>query len=586
MGQALREQGRSAELTAGPVTIHPGAPAFPGRGALPRVGERHVAGALLLAALAVLVLAVAAPLWMLLSKAMLDDGGAFVGLANFRRYFATPALVASLWNSVWISALTTLIVTPLAFVYAYALTRSHLPFKALFAGLAMLPIFAPSLLSAISLIYLFGNQGFLRSWLMGGSIYGPAGVVLASVCYCFPHAVMILSTALRLSDARLYEAAAALGTRPARVFRTITLPGARYGLISAAFVVFTMVITDFGIPKVIGGQFSVLATDAYKQIVGQQNFEMGAVVGLILLMPAVLAFTVDRHVQRRQVALLSARAVPYAPKPHRLRDGALLVYCGLIGFCLLAMLGVAIWASFIRYWPYNLSLTLANYAFENFDPSGWGPLWVAVRMAGTVAILGTAFIFLTAYLIEKTQAPAPLRAAAQFIAMLPMAVPGLVLGLGYVFFINAPANPLGVLYATAALLAINTTAHFYTVAHVTAVTALKQIDAEFESVSASLKVPFWVTLRRVTVPICLPAILDIAVYLFVNALTTVSAVIFLYGPDTRLASIAIVHMDEAGAMAPAAAMASCIVAIAIMAKITHVGLDRILFRRWQAWRTR
>ncbi|MGL4241564.1 MAG: putative 2-aminoethylphosphonate ABC transporter permease subunit [Beijerinckiaceae bacterium] len=554
--------------------------------ARPILAERQVANALLLLAVAILLLAIALPLWTLLSKSMLDSTGRFVGLANFERYFSTPALVRSLWNSLWVSALATAIVTPLAFVYAYALTRSRLPFKGFFMGLALLPIFAPSLLSAISLIYLFGNQGLLKSWLMGGTIYGPAGIVLAEVCYCFPHAVMIIATALRLADGRLYEAAAAMGAGPARMFLTITLPGARYGVISAAFVVFTMVITDFGIPKVIGGQFNVLATDAYKQIVGQQNFEMGAVVGLILLTPAVLAFLVDRLVQKRQVALLSARATPYAPGPNAARDVLLLAYVCLIGVCLLAMLGVAVWASFIRYWPYNLSLTLANYDFATFDPAGWGPLWNAIRMALAVAIGGTAFVFGMAYVVEKTKAAAWLRTTAHLIAMLPMAVPGLVLGLGYIFFVNAPWNPLGILYGTLALLAINTTAHFYTVAHITAVTALKQIDAEFESVSASLKVPFWTTFRRVTAPICLPAILDVAVYLFVNALTTVSAVIFLYGPTTRLASIAIVHMDEAGAMAPAAAMATCIVAVAITAKLLHVALDHYIFGRWQAWRKR
>jgi iron(III) transport system permease protein len=554
--------------------------------ASPLTSERRVADVLVLAAVAALVVWIAFPLWMLLSKAMLDPRGNFAGLANFQRYFATPALVRSLWNSFWVSGLATAIVVPLAFVYAYALTRSRLPLKGFFMGLALLPIFAPSLLSAISLIYLFGNQGFFKSWLMGGSIYGPAGIVLAEVTYCFPHAVMIIATALRLADGRLYEAAEALGTTPARIFKTITLPGARYGLISAAFVVFTMVITDFGIPKVIGGQFSVLATDAYKQIVGQQNFEMGAVVGLILLMPAVVAFAVDRQVQKRQVALLSARAVPYQPKPNRPRDLALLAYCVVIGLCLVAMLGIAVWASFIRYWPYNLSLTLNHYQFENFDPAGWGPLWNSVKMAFAVAVVGTVFVFVTAYLVEKTKVAPRLRGTAHFLAMLPMAVPGLVLGLGYVFFINSPVNPLGVLYGTLALLAINTTAHFYTVAHITAVTALKQIDGEFESVSASLKVPFWTTFRRVTAPICMPAILDIAVYMFVNALTTISAVIFLYGPATRLASISIVHMDEAGATAAAAAMATCIVAVAISAKLLHVVLDQVVFRRWQAWRVR
>lgn len=550
------------------------------------VSETAVSRLLLVALIAILVLIIAIPLWSLLSKSMQNANGDFVGLANFARYFSTPSLVAALFNSLWVALLTTVIVVPLAFIYAYALTRSHMPARGLFMALALLPIFAPSLLAAISLIYIFGNQGFLKSWLLGGSIYGPTGIVFAQVTYCFPHALMIIVTALRLADGRLYEVAEALGTTRSRVFFTVTVPGARYGLISAGFVVFTLVITDFGIPKVIGGQFSVLATDAYKQIVGQQNFEMGAVVGLILLMPAVLAFFVDRQVQKRQVALLSARAVPYEPKPSRPRDLALLGYCTLVGAVLVGMLGTAVWASFIQYWPYNLSLTLKNYAFENFEPAGWGTYFTSLKMAGLVAIVGTALIFFGAYLIEKTKGLDLLRGAAHFLAMLPMAVPGLVLGLGYVFFVNAKWNPLGIFYGTLTVLVVNSIAHFYTVAHITAITALKQIDGEFESVSASLKVPFWTTFRRVTVPISMPAILDIAVYLFVNALTTVSAVVFIYGPSTKLASIAIVHMDEAGATAAAAAMATCIVLTAIAAKLLHVLLDRLVFARLQAWRAR
>jgi iron(III) transport system permease protein len=179
-----------------------------------------------------------------------------------------------------------------------------------------------------------------------------------------------------------------------------------------------------------------------------------------------------------------------------------------------------------------------------------------------------------------------LRAISHFLAMLPMAVPGLVLGLGYIFFFNPAGNPLNFIYGTLAILVINTVAHFYTVCHLTALTALKQIDPEFESVSASLKVPVWRTFARVTAPICLPAILDIAVYIFVNALTTVSAVIFLYGAGTKLASIAIIHMDEAGTSAAAAAMATTIMATAILAKLAHLLLNRFLFERLQAWRKR
>jgi len=540
----------------------------------------------ILVLVAFLMIAIALPLATLLSKSFQDSTGRFVGLANYARYFTTPSLVISLWNSFWVAALATTIVVPLAFLYAYGLTRTRLRAKGFLLAIAMLPLFAPSLLSAISLIYIFGNQGFLKSWLLGASVYGPIGIILAQVFYCFPHALMILITALSLADGRLYEAAEAMGTPRWRVFLTVTLPGVRYGLISALFVVFTLVVTDFGIAKVIGGQFNVLATDAYKQVIGQQNFEMGAVVGFVLLVPAVVAFILDRQIQRRQVALLSARAVPLEPRASPAKDAAFTGYCLVIGGLIAAVLGVAMWGSFVTYWPYNLKLTLKNYNFIDFEPNGFGPYFASLHMATIATIVGTAIIFSGAYLIEKGQGFRSGRAFAQLLAMLPMAVPGLVLGLGYVFFVNAKWNPLGVLYGTILLLAINSIAHFYTTAHVTAVTALKQIDNEFEAVSASLKVPFYRTFARVTVPICMPAILDIAIYMFVNALTTVSAVIFLYGAANKLASISVVHMDEAGATAAAAAMATLIVLTALGAKLLHLALDKLLFGKLQAWRRR
>jgi iron(III) transport system permease protein len=533
-----------------------------------------------------LTITVALPLWALLSKSFQNQAGEFVGLANYIRYFSTPALFQSVWNSLGVALISTAIVLPLAFIYAYALTRSCMPAKGLFQALSLVPILAPSLLPAISLIYLFGNQGLFKAWLFGESIYGPLGIVIAQVFYCFPHALMILMTALAMADGRLYEAADVLGASKVRVFFTVTLPSAKYGVISAGFVVFTLVITDFGIAKVIGGRFNVLATDVYKQVIGQQNFAMGAVVGMILLAPALLAFVADRVVQRRQMAVLSARAVPLIPKPSPGRDWGLFAYCVVVAGLLAGILGVAVWASFIMFWPYNLALTFKNYAFGNFDSSGWAPYWTSLQMAAWVAAIGTALVFAGAYLVEKCREFAIGRSIVQFLAMLPLAVPGLVLGLGYIFFFNAPRNPLNFLYATLAILVINSIAHFYTVVHLTAVTALKQIDAEFESVSASLRVPFYRTLMKVTVPICMPAILDIAVYLFVNAMTTVSAVIFLYSTDTKLASVAVVNMDEAGFTAAAAAMATMIVLTSAAVKLLQVVLNYALARHVQAWRRR
>lgn len=531
----------------------------------------------------------AAPLLAILQQALQNDQGQFVGLKNFLGYLETPSLLHSLWNSIWVSLLVTFIVVPLAFVFAYALTRSCMFGKSLFRAISLIPLLAPSLLSAISLIYWFGNQGVLKDVMQAlgiDQIYGPAGVVMAECFAVFPHVLMILVTALTLADARLYEAADALGTSTQRKFFTITLPGAKYGLISASLVSFTLVMTDFGIPKVIGGNFNMMATDIFKLVIGQQDFSKGSVVALLLLSPAVLSFAVDRYVSARQTAMLSARAVAYQPKPHARHDATMLVYCCVIAFLMLAMLGMAVYASFASFWPYDLSPSLRHYKLGLVDGEVGEGFINSLKMASGTAFFGTLLVFITAYLLEKTKGMDAIRAPLQLLAVIPMAVPGLVLGLGYIFFFNMPNNPLHGMYQSMALLTLCTIVHFYTTGHLTATTALKALDSEFESVSASLKVPFYKTFWRVTLPICTPAMVDIARYFFINAMTTISAVVFLYSPETKVASIAILNLDEAGDMGAAAAMAVLIGLISAAATVLFAWLGWFVEKRTQAWRGR
>jgi iron(III) transport system permease protein len=533
-----------------------------------------------------LIAALALPLGLMLGKSLQGPREEFVGVANYVRYFSTPALFQSIGNSLWVSVLSTLITVPVAFVYAYALTRSRMPFRGFFKTVALVPILVPSLLPGLALVYLFGNQGLLKAALFGHSIYGPIGIVMAEVFTTFPHALLIILAALALADARLYEAAVALRASRARIFWTVTLPGARYGLISATFVVFTTVITDFGAAKVIGGQYNVLATDVYKQVIGQQNFQMGAVVSVILLVPAIFAFLVDRAVRRRQVALLSARAVPFEPKPQRGLDQAMLAYCVIVGLAILSIVAISQFAAVVKFFPYNLTLTWAHYDFDQKGGGGWASYYNSIRLALLTSVIGTFVVFVGAYLVEKARGFALGRGLFHFLAMLPMAVPGMVLGLAYIFFFNAPSNPLNVLYRTMTILVINTVVHFYTVGHLTALTALRQMDPEFETVSASLKQPFYRTFWRVTVPVCLPSALDIGIYMFVNAMTTVSGVVFIYGPKTELASVSVLNMDDTGEIASAAAMAMLIFYTNVVARMLHLLLARWLEHRTQAWRRR
>jgi iron(III) transport system permease protein len=554
-----------------------------------------------------MLVVVVLPLVQLLSKSLMDEQDRFVGLANFINYFRTPSLAGSLVNSLYVAGVTTVISLVLGLGFAYALTRTCLPWTNVFLSLAMMPIFAPTLLNGITLVYLFGRKGLVTTgglgWLQSYfglnwgwdiGIYGATGIIMAEVIYTFPQVVLILSISLRLTDSRLYEAAESLGATRIRTFFTVTMPSIKYGLISAGFVCFILCFTDFGAPKVVGGGYNVLAVDIYKQVIGQHNFVMGATVGVVLLAPTVLAFVLDRLSQRRQVAVIAAKSVPRLPKPWPWRDYSFLVYCLLVTGVILGFYLTALYASLVNVWPYKLQLTLRHYFFTGMGGGGYTALYNSIRMAFYSAVLGTFLSFFSAYMVEKSSGLRALRQGAYFLSIMPLALPGLVIGLAYIVFFNAPGwtvpvlgwrlpNPFNFLYSTMGILVLSNIVHFYTVSFLTATAALKQLDREFEAISSSMGVPFYATFFRVTVPVCLPAILEIGLYYFVNSMATVSAVIFLYSADLQLASVAVANMDDAGDVAPAAAMSVLIVLINLVVRFLFGLATGGLRKRGQAW---
>ena len=543
-------------------------------------GEDVIRWALVAVFAAILYLFLLYPLGEVLWRSLLDNNGHFIGAANYVRYVSTPAIAASITNSLYVSVAAMALTVTLAFGYAYALTRTQMPAKGLFRVVAMLPLFAPSLVQAFALIYVFGNNGLItRTTGFNVGIYGAKGIILAEVFYCFPHALLILMAALAATDARLYDAARTMGASPLKTFVTVTLPGIKYGLVSACFVVFTLAITDFGAPKAIGGKFSVMATEIYNQVSGQQNFTMGATVSVVLLVPAVLAFIVDRLVQRRQYALVTSSSKPLVPERRPLKDRSLLAYCALIAGFIMAIYLVILVSSLVHRWPYNFGFTLKHYDFDT--AGGYRSLWNSIRVAALTAVAGTTLAFVGGYVVEKckTAASGPL----YLLSVLPVSVPGMVLGLAYIFTFNAPGSPLNALYGTLAILIISNVIHYFTVGFLTATTALKQMDAEFENVGASLGVPFYRTFWRVTVPIALPSIVAISMYFFLNAMVTLSAVVFIIAPGTELAAVAVLLMDDAGDTAQAAAMSVLIIATGLTVRMLYWLAMRGITARTQAW---
>ncbi len=296
--------------------------------------------------------------------------------------------------------------------------------------------------------------------------------------------------------------------------------------------------------------------------------------------------------QQRQGSLVSARIVPYQPRPNARVDRLFLLLCSLLaGAVVVVLLTLAI-GSVIDVWPYNLSFSLRHWDLNRAAGGGYTAFGNSLRMSAYSAVVGTLVVFLSAYIIEKSKPWPRLRQLAYFASTLPVALPGLVLGLAYIFFFNPAvwrwgnlelANPFHGLYNTMALLVICNVVHFYTVSFLTATTALRQLDPEFEAVAASMGIPFWRTLYRVTTPLCLPALLQIGFYFFVMSMVTVSAVIFLYPSDLRLASVAVVNMDDAGNTASAAAMSTLIVISSLMVQSLYSVATQKIRVRTQAW---
>lgn len=533
------------------------------------------------------------PLGNLFIQAFMDSNGNFIGFANFYEYIKSPVLMQSFVNTTFVASISTIIATVLALIYSYGLRRANVKLKWLFRTIAMLPIFAPTMMHGIGLVYLFGNKGLVTEYLgINIPLYGPLGIILAQVIYVFPQIFLILDLALSSTDYRLYEASKSMGISKVREFIYITIPSIKYSLISGFFVAFTLCFTDFGAPKVVGGNFNVLAIDVYKQIIGQQNMPMGATVGILLLFPAIISFIVTRRVQKKQNYYINSKSIPYVIKENRNRDRIFGTLIMIITLAILSVLVTVVLASLVSIWPYDLKLTLSHYSMKN-SLDGLKPFLNSITISLLTAVIGTVFVFIFAYVTEKTKGAKFLKSIANLLSILPMALPGLVLGISYVLFFNTPEFNIGnkvyvlnyfnVLYGSIFLMVFCNITHFYSVTFITATTAIKRIDKELDLVAESLGVKGISIFKNITLPLCMPAILENFMYFFLNSMVTVSALIFLYTANLKVAAISIVQLDDKGSTAEAAALSVLIVLTNIVVKIIYELVKRKLSKNNKAY---
>ena len=523
-----------------------------------RDSERSVIWLVTLAVGAGLSLFFLLPLVTMLARALAGPDGP--GLANFEAVLGSRRFANLLRNTLTMATLSTGLTILVAFVYAYAIQRTLAPLRWLLRVMALVPLFAPSMVQGQGLLLLLGRNGVLNRQLgLGIDIYGFPGLLVANVLYAFPYAFLILSAALAVADQRLYESADTLGADGWRKFRDVTLPGIRYGVAAATFVTFTLVTTDFGNPMVIGGDFGVLATEVYNQVIGQAQFERGAVIGLVLLVPAALAKLTEKRILRRQHALVSAHSKPLVIRRAPLRDTAFGLAAGLVALTIAAVVGIVVGASFVTLWPYNMTPTLKHYAFD--VQNGAEPLWNSVIVSLAAAVAGVAATTLAAVTAHKFRTA--LAGPISFVAILPSAVPGMVLGLGYILAFNDARNPLNSLYGTLTLIVILTVYYNHAHGFLLASTSLRQISTSFDEAATTLGAGAVRALRTITLPLLWPTLLGIGVFYFMRSMVSLSAVIFLITPSTQVASVSVLQLTDRGAYNQAAAFSTCIMAIVL-----------------------
>jgi iron(III) transport system permease protein len=518
----------------------------------------------------VLVLLVAFVVWPVVRVLALGLGaptGAVTGWRLFR-------LLA---NSLVVSAVSTVLTVSLALVLAYSVTRTTMPGKRFVSLMSLLPLISPPFLVSLALILLFGRDGVLTRGLgLDWSIYGLHGIVVAQIFTFLPQAYILLANVLADIDTSLEEAAENLGAGLGTTLRRVTLALARPGLASAGLIVFILCMTDFGNPILVGGRYDVLATEIYAQAIGMNDFASASTMSVVLIVPCLAAYLLDAFGvgPRPCVMMAGASGTVLRPTPAAVR-WPLFAVSGGIALFIAAIYGLIPLGSVVRLWGSDWSLSLQHYGFRSTAEGAW-PIWNSLKLALVSGIVGTALALVTAYLVERRR-PA-LGAAArgiEFLSLLPAALPGTVIGLGYVLAFDGP--PL-LLTGTIWILVASVVFRKLPRATLAAVNALEQIDPAIEEAAVSLGAGGVRTFTRLVRPLLTGTAFSIFVHFFINGMVTVSAVIFLIHPGFTLGSVAILARVEHGDPGAACALATIILAIVIGTVLllrALVGGDRV-----------
>lgn len=490
----------------------------------------------------------------------------YMDLDSVRRVINSPVFGDAVIHSITSAVLGTVITVAIAFLLALCIERTTIRFKGIIGIIFVLPMLLPSISHGMGLVILLGNNGILTKFLnLNSNIYGLTGIIVGSVLYAFPVAYLMIVDVLRYEDGSAYEAARVLGIPKFRQFTAIMLPFLRKPLISVVFSIFTLIITDYGVPLMVGGKYTTIATVMYQEVIGQLDFGKGAVYGTILLIPAVVAFVIDLMNKDKGNS-------GYVTKPCQKSDNKVVklgsyLYCGLV--CVLTLLPLVsfVLLAFTTDYPNNLSFTLNNM-FQAFRLRAGEYYLNSVLIALCTAVVGVAIAFMTAYLSARMKSK--LSRFLHLSSMTSAAIPGIVLGLSYVLVFNR--TPI---YGTIIILVLVNIIHFIASPYLMIYNSMSKINENLEDVAHTMGIKRALLIRDVLIPQCKETLMEMFSYFFVNCMMTISAVSFLANTSNKPVAL-MINQFEAQMQLECAAVVSLMILLTnlVIKGIVHVLKNR------------
>lgn len=501
------------------------------------------------------------PIFNVIKIGMTKDG--VFTLENARIILTTKNYRQTFYNSLSLGLVTAVIATVIGYLFAFAITRTDIKGKGFFKLMATLPIISPPFILSLSIIFLFGKQGLITRQLLGitnSYVYGMKSLIVVQALSFFPVAYLTLSGILESIDNSVEDAARSMGATRWHVFRTVTLPLSLPGIISALLLVFIQSLEDFSNPAVIGGDFSTLSVEAYRIITGMFDMNQGSMMAVLLLIPTVMAYLLNKYwVSKKSFVTVTGKptqARKLIDEKHIVRP--LFICCAVVSGIIILFYGTVLVGAFVKTWGRNYSLTMIH--FTNAINYGMNALKNSAKLAAYSAPIGGLLGMAIAYLTVRVRFPA--KKLMEVSSVLAFAIPGTVLGIGYILSFNT--KPL-LFTGTAFIIVMVFVFRNMPVAIESGTSTLLQIDTAIDEASTILGASRGHTFRRISLPLLRNAFFSGLVFSFVRGMTAVSAVIFVVSPRWNLATSKIFSLFESAKYSDAAAYVVIMIAIILVA---------------------